>query len=173
MKKINSVFLIILSLAFAYCSAPLKRIEATNNDVIISKDGEILAKLNRVWEDKYITATGKAPIPPDQKNDEVGQAMAREVALTLCYENMYRQLGEVKFTSTTSVLNFVTDSYKRTEMNGLIRGAKIIEDRWDSEKKNYIISMELKQTELVKYIKEWVDDGTINPKDLDRWISAF
>lgn len=173
MKKVEAIFLLILFLAFTYCSAPIKRIEANKNDVTISEDGEVLAKLSKAWEDKYITATGKSPIPPDQKNDEVGQAMAREVAITLCYENMYRQLGEVKFTSTTSVLNFVTNSYKRTEMDGAIRGAKIIEDRWDTEKKNYIISMELKQTELVKYIKEWVDDGTINPNDLDRWISTF
>ena len=140
---IIATFLTTFILANFDC-APTKKIEANKSGVTISKNGDVIAKLNRVWEDKYVTASGKAPIPPDQKNDEVGHAMAREAAIALCYENLYRQLGEVKFNSTTSILNFVVDSYKRTEMNGVIRGAKIIEDRWDADKSVYVVSMELK-----------------------------
>jgi hypothetical protein len=33
--------------------------------------------------------------------------------------------------------------------------------------------MSFQQDELVKYVKEWVDNGTVNVSELDRFIAAM
>jgi hypothetical protein len=174
MKKIRILVLIISFFSFYYCSTPVvKKIETSKNETSITKNGEVIAKLNRVWEDKFISAKGSSPIPPGQIDDGVGRKLAHDAALNECYLNLGRQISGVKLYGEITVLNCVTKSYSNTSIQTIVNGAKIIEDRWDPDKKEYVISMDIKYTELVKYVKEWIDNGIINPDDLDRGLQKF
>lgn len=162
------IYLVLPIILISLGCSTTKKVEVSTESVAISKDGKILAKLQTYWQDTYITATSNSPIPPGEKENAIGKSLARDAAITKCYADLYRQIGDVQLTETITVLNAVVNSHTKTEMQGTIRGAKIIEDRWDDENKLYKISMELKQTELIKYVKEWIDDGRINPEDLER-----
>lgn len=170
MRVIISVLFLVV---FYSCSAPVMQIEKSQDSVTVKKNNEVITKLNTAWQEKYITATATAPIPPGYKDDQVGQSLSRDAALVKCRSELYSQLGEVKLTETISVLNAVVNSHRTSEMQGTLRGAKVIDDRWDSDNKVYIISLQLKQVELVNYVKTWIDDGTINPTQLDYILNTM
>ena len=162
-----------IMIALFSCQAPIRKIEMSKDKVTIKEDNKVIAALTTKWSEKYLTATAKAPIPPGYKDDSIGRSLARDAALVQCRTELYSQLGEIKLTETISVLNAVVNSHRTSEMQGTLRGAQLIDDRWDSENNNYIISLQLKQVNLVDYVKSWIDDGTVNPNQLDNALGRM
>lgn len=163
----------VLLLAFlisAGCSSTRKEV-VEEGKVSVYENDELIAELTEKWEKTYLTATGRAPVPPGYKtSDGVGRDLARDHALLEARSNLLSQLGEVYITENISVLNGAVKSHRTSEMEGTIAGAEVIEDRWDDDGENYVVSIQLAQVRLVGYIREWIEGGIVDPEELDRYM---
>ena len=169
-RAIGFCVLLSILLGVVGCS-PAYRVEREEGAARVYKNDKLIAELTEVWEKTYLTAEGQAPVPPGYKeSDPVGRDLARDHALLEARTNMLSQLEEVYLTETISVLNGAVKSHRTSEIKGIISGAEIIDERWDEDKKAYIVGIQLPQVKLVKYVKEWIDNGIVDPVELDKYV---
>ena len=147
------------------------RVEVEEGRATYYEGDEVIAQLNEVWEKTYLTAKGEAAVPPGYDNgNRVGRDLARDHALLEARANLYSQLGEIKLTENISVLDGAVRSHRTSEMKGVVAGSEIIGDYWNDTTQMYIVSIQLPQVKLVKYVMEWVDNGIVDPEQLKRQI---
>lgn len=85
------------------------------------------------WEDGYIEAVGMATVDMGKmKNVVQAELMAQEGACAMAYAKLSEMLNGVAVTASTTVINMMTDDqYARTATQGIIKGARRIEERVD------------------------------------------
>ena len=83
------------------------------------------------WEDGYIEAVGMATVDTSRmKNKVQAELMAQEGACTMAYAKLSEMLNGVAVTANTTVVNMLTeDQYARSATQGIIKGARRIEER--------------------------------------------
>jgi hypothetical protein len=85
------------------------------------------------WEDGYIEAVGMATVDMGRmKNLVQAELMAQEGACTMAYAKLSEMLNGVAVTAHTTVVTMLTeDQYARSATQGIIKGARRIEERVD------------------------------------------
>lgn len=86
------------------------------------------------WSRGLITAVGIGAAPAQPGNPAQARAMAERAAQVVAYRNLLEAVKGVRVDSTTLVENFmVTSDVVRTEVNGIIQGATIMDKKYMSD----------------------------------------
>lgn len=86
------------------------------------------------WTTGAITAVGIGAPPAQPANAAQARAMAERAAQVIAYRNLLEAVKGVRVDSTTTVENFiVTSDVIRTEVNGIIQGATIMDKKYMSD----------------------------------------
>jgi len=85
------------------------------------------------WEEGYIEAIGMATVDMSKmKNVVQAELMANEGACTMAYAKLSEMLNGVAVTANTTVITMLTeDQYAKSATQGIIQGARRIEERVD------------------------------------------
>ncbi len=86
------------------------------------------------WTTGVITAVGIGAPPAQPANAAQARAMAERAAQVVAYRNLLEAVKGVRVDSTTTVENFIVSSdVIRTEVNGFIQGAMIMDKKYMSD----------------------------------------
>ena len=86
------------------------------------------------WTTGVITAVGIGAPPAQPANPAQARAMAERAAQVVAYRNMLEAIKGVRVDSTTTVENFiVTSDLIKTQVNGIIQGATIMDKKYMSD----------------------------------------
>jgi hypothetical protein len=86
------------------------------------------------WTTGVITAVGIGAPPAQPANAAQARAMAERAAQVVAYRNLLESVKGVRVDSMTTVENFiVTSDVIRTEVNGIIQGAMIMDKKYMSD----------------------------------------
>jgi hypothetical protein len=86
------------------------------------------------WTTGVITAVGIGAPPTQPANAAQARAMAERAAQVVAYRNLLEAVKGVRVDSTTLVENFmVTSDVIRTEVNGIIQGAMVMDKKYMSD----------------------------------------
>src|SRR5512139_379225 len=86
------------------------------------------------WTTGVITAVGIGAPPAQPANAAQARAMAERAAQVVAYRNLLEAVKGVRVDSTTTVENFVvTSDVIKTEVNGIIQGATIMDKKYMSD----------------------------------------
>ena len=155
-----AILVACICLLLGGCAKKTYREEMTKDEDMVTEtltiDDEVIERLEREWATDYLTAIGYGAVPPGSSPDGAGRSLARDAALVVAYDELYQQMGEVKITSDITVLNAAVKSHRTLELQGTIKGAEVIEDRWDADKDMYVISLRLPQKTLARVLRTWV-----------------
>src|SRR5512137_248874 len=111
------------STAFAQLVGTIKDVETS-----VGSSGKI------DWTTQVITAVGIGAPPAQPANAAQARAMAERAAQVAAYRNLLEAVKGVRVNSTTTVENFiVTSDVVRTEVNGIIQGATVMDKKYMSD----------------------------------------
>ncbi len=86
------------------------------------------------WTTGVLTAVGIGAPPAQPANAAQARAMAERAAQVVAYRNLLEAVKGVRLDATTTVENFiVTSDVIRTEVNGIIQGATIMDKKYMSD----------------------------------------
>src|SRR5512142_391999 len=86
------------------------------------------------WTTGVITSVGIGAPPAQPANAAQARAMAERAAQVVAYRNLLEAIKGVRLDSTTTVENFmVTSDVIRTEVNGIIQGAMVMDKKYMSD----------------------------------------
>lgn len=86
------------------------------------------------WTTGVITAVGIGAPPAQPANPAQARAMAERAAQVVAYRNLLEAVKGVRVDSTTTVENFiVTSDLIKTQVNGIIQGAMIMDKKYMSD----------------------------------------
>jgi hypothetical protein len=86
------------------------------------------------WTTGVITAVGIGAPPAQPANAAQARAMAERAAQVVAYRNLLEAVKGVRVDSTTTVENFmVTSDVIKTEVNGIIQGAMVMDKKYMSD----------------------------------------
>ncbi|NTV01035.1 MAG: hypothetical protein HGA55_07955, partial [Methanoregulaceae archaeon] len=86
------------------------------------------------WTTGVITAVGIGAPPAQPANPAQARAMAERAAQVVAYRNLLEAVKGVRVDSTTLVENFmVTSDVIKTEVNGIVQGAMIMDKKYMSD----------------------------------------
>jgi hypothetical protein len=86
------------------------------------------------WTTGVITAVGIGAPPAQPANAAQARAMAERAAQVVAYRNLLEAVKGIRVDSTTTVENFiVTSDVIRTQVNGIIQGAMIMDKKYMSD----------------------------------------
>ncbi len=124
---VGMAFLLVLGLGAGTATAQLV---GTIKDVI-----EPTGSSGKVdWTTGVITAVGIGAPPAQPANPAQARAMAERAAQVVAYRNLLEAVKGVRVDSTTTVENFmVTSDVIRTEVNGIIQGATVMDKKYMSD----------------------------------------
>ena len=127
----SAAFVIIVLIVFA-CMAgnSSAQLQGTIKDVeqSVGSSGKV------DWTTGLITAVGIGAPPAQPANAAQARAMAERAAQVVAYRNLLESVKGVRVDSTTTVENFiVTSDVIRTEVNGIIQGAMIMDKKYMSD----------------------------------------
>lgn len=122
-----AIFMAVLILAAGSAHAQLV---GTVKDVIdpVGSTGKV------DWTTGVITAVGIGAPPAQPANAAQARAMAERAAQVVAYRNLLEAVKGVRVDATTTVENFiVTSDVIKTEVNGIIQGATIMDKKYMSD----------------------------------------
>jgi len=86
------------------------------------------------WTTGVITAVGIGTAPAQPANEAQARAMAERAAQVVAYRSLLEAVKGVRVDSTTTVENFmVTSDVIRTDINGIIQGATVMDKKYMSD----------------------------------------
>jgi hypothetical protein len=129
-RKSASRVLVVLALLALAAGSASAQLAGSIKDVI-----EPTGTSGKVdWTTGVITAVGIGAPPAQPANAAQARAMAERAAQVVAYRNLLEAVKGVRVDSTTTVENFmVTSDVIRTEVNGIIQGATVMNKKYMSD----------------------------------------
>lgn len=124
------IFALVLAAALIVPGTAPAQLLGTVKDVIdpVGSTGKV------DWTTGVITAVGIGAPPSQPANAAQARAMAERAAQVVAYRNLLEAVKGVRVDSTTLVENFiVTSDVIRTQVNGIIQGATIMDKKYMSD----------------------------------------
>lgn len=127
----------MFSILFVFCMAFIIVAGATYAQLVgsVSDVVQPVGTAGKVdWSTGVITAVGIGAPPAQPANPAQARAMAERAAQVVAYRNLLEAVKGVRVDSTTLVENFiVTSDVIRTEVNGIIQGATVMDKKYMSD----------------------------------------
>lgn len=130
LKKSASLVLVVLAFLVFGAGIASAQLVGSVKDVI-----EPTGTSGKVdWTTGVITAVGIGAPPAQPANAAQARAMAERAAQVVAYRNLLEAVKGVRVDSTTMVENFmVTSDVIRTEVNGIVQGATVMNKKYMSD----------------------------------------
>ena len=93
------------------------------------------------WDDGELHSTGQAVPPSNAETDGQKRLMARRGAILDAQRNLLETLSQVHVTSDATMINLMAQDVVRTQVEGVVQGAIIIDEEWDGELEIYTVRM--------------------------------
>jgi len=125
-----SLFAIVVAALILAAGGAQAQLIGTVKDVIdpVGSTGKV------DWTTGVITAVGIGAPPAQPANAAQARAMAERAAQVVAYRNLLEAVKGVRVDSTTTVENFiVTSDVIKTQVNGIIQGATIMDKKYMSD----------------------------------------
>lgn len=123
--------------------------EGTLVERTYKEDEKVLDDLKRILEKETIRGMGKF-------KDE-NEAIARVAATNLAINDLAARAGEVVASQDVTLYNDKVYSVIRTQARNIVKGYDVIYEKWDHDKKEYEVMIEMRgykiAEEIHKYIK--------------------
>jgi hypothetical protein len=127
----SAVFVIIV-LTLIICAAGNASAQLTGTIKDVEQSVSASGKVD--WTTGVLTAVGIGAPPAQPANAAQARAMAERAAQVVAYRNLLEAVKGVRVDSTTTVENFIiTSDVIRTEVNGIIQGATIMDKKYMSD----------------------------------------
>jgi hypothetical protein len=129
-KRSVSIAIIALTLLIVVAGMSTAQLVGTIKDVEqpVGSTGKV------DWTTGVITAVGIGAPPAQPANAAQARAMAERAAQVVAYRNLLESIKGVRVDSTTLVENFmVTSDVIKTEVNGIVQGAMIMDKKYMSD----------------------------------------
>ncbi len=123
-------FVIVLAVFILAAGSAVAQLTGTIKDVVdpVGSTGKV------DWTTGMITAVGIGAPPAQPANAAQARAMAERAAQVVAYRNLLEAVKGVRVDSTTTVENFiVTSDVIKTQVNGIIQGAMIMDKKYMSD----------------------------------------
>lgn len=123
-------FAVVIAFFFFIAGSAYAQLAGTIKDVIdpVGSTGKI------DWTTGVITAVGIGAPPAQPANPAQARAMAERAAQVVAYRNLLEAVKGVRVDSTTTVENFiVTSDVIKTQVNGIIQGATVMDKKYMSD----------------------------------------
>jgi hypothetical protein len=129
-KRSAAFVLIVLAIFICAAGSASAQLPGTIKDV-----EQPLGSSGKVdWTSGVISAVGIGAPPAQPANPAQARAMAERAAQVVAYRNLLEAVKGVRVDATTTVENFiVTSDVIRTEVNGIIQGATIMDKKYMSD----------------------------------------
>lgn len=118
------------------------------------------------WTQGYVEATGVGAPRPDATSAVIARLSAQRAAKVDAYRNLLETVKGVRVTSETVVQNFMTTSQRiSSRVEGIVRGAVVVDERFNSEHGSYEVRVRMPLTgDLTRLmIQEVIASGTPAP----------
>jgi hypothetical protein len=125
-----SFFAIIIAILVFITGSAFAQLAGTVKDVVdpVGSTGKV------DWTTGVITAVGIGAPPAQPANPAQARAMAERAAQVVAYRNLLEAVKGVRVDSTTTVENFiVTSDAIKTQVNGIIQGATVMDKKYMSD----------------------------------------
>lgn len=129
-RRKTGFFAIVLAVFVLAAGGAQAQLVGTVKDVIdpVGSTGKV------DWTTGVITAVGIGAPPAQPANAAQARAMAERAAQVVAYRNLLEAVKGVRVDSTTTVENFiVTSDVIKTQVNGIIQGATIMDKKYMSD----------------------------------------
>jgi hypothetical protein len=123
-------FAIIIAILVFITGSAFAQLVGTIKDVVdpVGSTGKV------DWTTGVITAVGIGAPPAQPANPAQARAMAERAAQVVAYRNLLEAVKGVRVDSTTTVENFiVTSDLIKTQVNGIIQGATVMDKKYMSD----------------------------------------
>jgi hypothetical protein len=123
-------FAIIIAILVLITGSAFAQLVGTIKDVVdpVGSTGKV------DWTTGVITAVGIGAPPAQPANPAQARAMAERAAQVVAYRNLLEAIKGVRVDSTTTVENFiVTSDVIKTQVNGIIQGATVMDKKYMSD----------------------------------------
>jgi hypothetical protein len=128
----KSALLVLIALTLLILSAGIASAQLVGTVKDVEQSVGSTGKVD--WTTGVITAVGIGAPPAQPANAAQARAMAERAAQVVAYRNLLEAVKGVRVDSTTLVENFmVTSDVIRTEVNGIIQGAMIMDKKYMSD----------------------------------------
>ena len=96
------------------------------------------------WGYDAVTVKGFAGAPPDAVTATQGRQLARRGAIVDAQRRLLEVLGGVRVTSESLMLDYLVSDRVMTEVAGLVQGAIIVDEAWDTVLSEHAVTMEIR-----------------------------
>ena len=129
-RRSASIVIVLLAILLLVSASVFAQMAGTIKDVV-----EPTGTSGKVdWTTGVITAVGIGAPPSQPANQAQARAMAERAAQVVAYRNLLEAVKGVRVDSTTMVENFmVTSDVIRTQVNGIIQGATVMDKKYMSD----------------------------------------
>ena len=130
MFRKHGLFAIVVAVLILVATGAQAQLVGSVKDVIdpVGSTGKV------DWTTGVITAVGIGAPPAQPANAAQARAMAERAAQVVAYRNLLEAVKGVRVDSTTTVENFiVTSDVIKTQVNGIIQGATIMDKKYMSD----------------------------------------
>jgi len=129
-RRSASIVIVLLAILLLVSASVFAQMAGTIKDVV-----EPTGTSGKVdWTTGVITAVGIGAPPAQPANQAQARAMAERAAQVVAYRNLLEAVKGVRVDSTTMVENFmVTSDVIRTQVNGIIQGATVMDKKYMSD----------------------------------------
>ena len=130
-RRSASIVIVLLAILLLVSASVFAQMAGTIKDVV-----EPTGTSGKVdWTTGVITAVGIGAPPAQPANQAQARAMAERAAQVVAYRNLLEAVKGVRVDSATMVENFmVTSDVIRTQVNGIIQGATVMDKKYMSRR---------------------------------------
>jgi hypothetical protein len=91
------------------------------------------------WGNDAVSATGVGVVPPTAVTPAQGRRLALRGAVVDAQRNLVEVLGGVRVTAESVMVDYLVSDTVRTEVEGVVQGAVIVEESWDAVAEEYTV----------------------------------
>ena len=133
--KTSLSMLIVLSMLVGFSFVTLS---GANVEVTVSHERGVVN-----WSKGYIEAKGMAVPPENAQTEAQGKLLARRGAIVDGQRRLLEIIKGVRVKGKTTMVNMMAQDVVRQSVQGFVKGAEIVNEKWHPEEKMYELTMRL------------------------------
>jgi len=114
------------------------------------------------WDDGELHATGQAVPPSNAETEGQKRLLARRGAILDAQRNLLETLSQVQVTSDSTMINLMANDVVRTQVEGIVQGAIVMNEEWDAAAEIYTVGMAIPLASARQIVEE-PDEPSANP----------
>lgn len=117
-------------------------------------DGQLIQQRRAEWQKEYLVESGEAPVVSKYDDVERNKRLARKGALLDAQRNMARKISETRISETTSMADFETSDYVKSQIEASLRDVEVINEQYNEKTKSYEVKIRMPKVKILDIIEE-------------------